>query len=128
LKNLPIFENVIVVNLGKIEKIELAKIFSGSNVIINTNEFETFSMFVAEGMASGVIPIVSDGVGISEYIYNGKNGFVFSNRDYNKLIEIIYDLIDGNINAQVIVVEARKIYNILNWDKIIDRYEEIYRI
>ena len=85
-------------------------------------------MFVAEGMASGVIPIVSDGVGISEYINNGKNGFVFSNRDYNKLIEIIYDLIDGNINIQMIVVEARKIYNKLNWNKIIDRYEEIYRI
>ncbi|MBM4176041.1 MAG: glycosyltransferase [Ignavibacteria bacterium] len=102
----------------------LAKI----HFVIKANVIETFSLFVGECMTMGLIPIISDKVGISEYLVNGVNGFVYNNENIEDVKTILENIYNGQYDIQTISQNAQSIVDELNWNKVAQKYLEVYKL
>ena len=100
----------------------LAKFLEQMNIVLITSKIESFSMLAVEAMALGKICIITDTCGASEYISNYKNGFVVKYSEVDKVINIIRELFYNRELVENISTEAKKIYNVLNWESVYDNY------
>lgn len=89
---------------------DLSDYFSGLDLLVCPSRDDPMPVVVTQAMQYGIPCIVSDQVGQSEYIVNGKNGFVFPSEDSNSLKEIISYCIDNRNMLHHIGLESRKIY------------------
>ena len=92
------------------------------NVVLITSKVESFSMLAIEAMSLGRVCIITDTCGATDYIINKKNGYVVKYSDTELVLSIINELYHnpellGNISS-----EARKIYNLLNWETVYNNY------
>lgn len=120
------FPNLYVQEMMPQEK--LAEFYADKNVFLSLNSYDTFSISAAEAMASGLIPIVTNETGISEYINNGVNGFKIAYGDTSKLGEMLDRI--SSINSDEIKSlsqKAKETAEAFRIDKIFSRYMELYR-
>ncbi|MCK9210471.1 MAG: hypothetical protein M0P61_06525 [Ignavibacteriaceae bacterium] len=80
-------QKINIVKVDLMDSAKLAQFFRDKHFLVKGNKVDTFSQFVLEGMASGLVPIVSSSVGVAELIKNGEEGFVYN--DYNELKNIL---------------------------------------
>lgn len=66
---------------------ELEQIWNKIDIVVVPSYAETFSLVAAEAMMRSKICIVSNNCGISDYIVNGENGFVFECDNMAELAE-----------------------------------------
>lgn len=78
------------------EKVEL--ILKSKCLVFPSKVHETFGLAVTEMLSYGIPCIVPDGCGCTPFVENGKNGFVYSMGDYEKLKECIAKFEALNIN------------------------------
>jgi glycosyltransferase involved in cell wall biosynthesis len=97
------------------------------HVFIDNLDYMPFSILALEAMALGLILIVSDDSGISSYINNGENGFVYNSESPEEISEILNDIFAGKYDLDIISKNAKKIYEQLNWDKVAQQYLEAYK-
>ena len=119
--------NVDITFINPMDKGSLFNFLSDKQFVIKSSAFDSFSIFVAECMCSGVIPIVSENIGIKDFIENGMNGFVYDSSVPNNLNEIFNDIQTGKYDLNTISANAKKIYEQLNWGKISKQYLSIYK-
>jgi glycosyltransferase involved in cell wall biosynthesis len=104
----------------------LAEFLWDKNIFISFPLHESFSIACTEAMAAGLIPIVSEKVGMSDYILNNQNGFIVEENDAERLNEIIKSL-SGNIGLRKNLSQsASNIYNELSWAEVYKKYKRIY--
>ena len=89
-KGLKIEKNVIF--LGFIENVEEIMNITDINVI--TSKQEALCLSIIEGMSIGVPAVGTAAGGIPEVIENGKTGYIAQIGDYEKIAEIISDLLE----------------------------------
>jgi glycosyltransferase involved in cell wall biosynthesis len=105
-------ENVML--LGKIPRKRVMDLYSQASIVVLTSFEETFSLAVAEAMATGT-PVIASPVGmIPETIENGKNGFIINPTDPNDVAQKIRILLEDT-NLRKKMGEAGKITAIKNW-------------
>jgi glycosyltransferase involved in cell wall biosynthesis len=115
---------VIIVN--KMPTDELSEFYKDKDIFFSASFYDSFSIAAAEAIAAGLVPVVSNQTGISRFIENGKNGFVFNYGDKTALIEIINSLVNNSEILKSISSGARLIYETLKWEKISDLYLSLY--
>ena len=115
-----IFEKIGVLDTGK-----LRNFLEDKQIVLKPSHYEPFSIFTAECMAMGLIPIISQNVGIRDYIKNRVNGFTYENTA--EIRQILYYLYSDKDNFQKISLNAKKIINKLNWEKVAEAYYNIYK-
>ena len=120
-------KNVDITFVNPMNKDSLKDFLSDKHFVVKSSAFDSFSIFVAECMCSGVIPIVSENIGIKDFIENGMNGFVYDSSVPNNLNEIFNDIQTGKYDLNTISANAKKIYEQLNWGKISKQYLSIYK-
>ena len=125
IKSVMINPNVEIV--PPMEKVALLKFLMNKHIIIKSTTFDSFSIFTAECMSSGLIPIISDNVGIEPYIENGKNGFVYKHRDPKEMLKILSKILNKEYNLNKISNNAKQIYFQLSWAKIVKQYLDFYK-
>jgi len=113
--------------IGEKTPLELSVIYKRLDMVICASSFELFSIATAEALSAGLIPVVTSKAGISEFIINGENGFVFDYGNTAQLADIINKLFNDISLRKNISVNASKIYNKLNWDEIYSEYEKLYK-
>jgi len=96
------------------------------NIILNSVTPSSFSLMALEAMASGLIIVISDKTGLSEYIENGVNGFIYKSESPSELIQILHDLHSGLVDCELIRMNAQKTCSELNWDISAGRYIKLY--
>lgn len=108
---------------------ELAEFLRDKDLYLNLNDYESFSIFALECMASGIIPIVSKEVGMSSFIQNGSNGFILSySNATEELKSIVRDFIENKkYDFSIISRNASKIAEDLSWSKISCKYMDLYK-
>ncbi len=99
---------------------------SDKHIFISASEYEPFSISAAEAMAAGLVPVVTRQTGMSRYIIDGENGFVFDYGDSKKLIEILSGIIINTEGFSLCRSRAKEIYHELNWQKVFNLYLTIY--
>lgn len=85
----PLIEKEIIDFTGELSYQNTINQIAKSKYIIITSHWDTFNFTVIEAMMNKTIVICSSGVGASELIENGINGFVFKNDDYLDLSNAI---------------------------------------
>ncbi len=97
-----------VMFLGKIPKEKLFDYYSKASIVVLTSLHETFSLAVAEAMATRT-PVVASPVGIvPEAISNGKNGFIINPTSPKDIAEKLRILLKDDRERRIMGKRARK--------------------
>lgn len=81
--------------IGKIERTDIASFWQGKDICINIADYEGRSLSIAEAMANGAVPVVTDTSGVRDDIQEGVNGFIVDIGDYRKMSGCIKQLYDN---------------------------------
>jgi glycosyltransferase involved in cell wall biosynthesis len=78
---------------GAINNVEEYLAFCHVGVLCSTPEYsEGLSNAVLEYMAGGLVPIVTDLGGSAEIIENGQNGYLIKPKDFQKIVDLVYEI------------------------------------
>lgn len=96
---------------------ELSKVLSQHDALVLPSKFDSFGMVVAEGMASGLVAIVSNRVGAKQMVVEKKNGLVFESANDVALEDAMAWVV--NHSDQLPVMKQNSIVTAQNysWDK-----------
>jgi glycosyltransferase involved in cell wall biosynthesis len=109
------------------EKNELIYFLKDKHILIKSPTFDSFSIFTAECMTSGLVVIISDNTGISSYIKHEINGFIYDYQNPDKMKVILQKIIYNEFNLIDVSKEAKKIFHELNWENISRYYLDCYK-
>ena len=79
-KELPELEG-LAESMGKLRPQEVAKLYRQSDIIVDLSYWHGFGRMGLEGMACGVVPVLSSSGGIERYAEDGRNAFVIPGSD-----------------------------------------------
>ena len=80
----------------------ISKIYNNIDVVVCPSRIESLSIVVIEAMARGIPSIVSNSAGVSEYITDGINGWIFASGNINELEEkMVFAIENREVTAQV---------------------------
>ena len=96
--------------ISSLNRDAVEKLLEKTDVYICPSRLDTMPVTVAESMRSCVPSIVSDGTGMTEFVEDTVNGFVFSNEDSDMLSEKIRWCIQNKDALPAIGKRARGIY------------------
>lgn len=96
--------------LGELTQTELVEYFSSLDLLVCPSRDDPMPVVVTQAMQNSILCIVSSQVGQSEYIENGKNGYVFETENVKELTSILEFCILNPEKIKVIGKESRKIY------------------
>ena len=105
---------------------ELKGFLLDKHFIVKSIVFDTFSIFVAECMLAGVIPIINEKTGIKNFIRHKMNGFIYSSESPNELKELLNEIFESRYNLNQISANAKDINEQLSWKKISRKYLSTY--
>lgn len=110
----------------KMETEKFACFLLDKDIFVSSSSYEQFSITAGESMAAGLVPVVTAETGMSSYIKNRDNGFIFSYGDKDGFIEIIRLLNSDRSLLHNISLRSAEIYNELSWSNIISEYIKVY--
>lgn len=119
--------NLNIVYVGFLRQDSLIEFCRDKQFIIKSNTFDTFSILVLECMALGLIPIITENIGIKDYVKNGFNGFIYDCSKPDGLSELFEEIIGGRYDLEKISTNARDIYKELNWPNVTKHYVSAYK-
>ena len=97
-----------------------------SNVLVCSSREETLSIASIEAMMKGVPCIVSNQVGIAEYVRNKYNSFVFESENSDDLFEKMKWFLDNPDMIKIMGERARELYEqVFSTDKLRERIKRI---
>ncbi len=112
--------------IEKMDTESFAKFLSDKDIFISASSYEQFSLTSVEAMAAGLVAIVTEETGMSTYIENNLNGFVFKYGDSDGLIKILNRVNADRATVERISKEAVKIYSALSWELVYMKYKKLY--
>ncbi|MEJ2617322.1 MAG: glycosyltransferase family 4 protein [Ignavibacteriaceae bacterium] len=119
-------KNLKIEFIDKLEQKKYAEFLGDKDIIISSSYYDNFSISIVEGMAAGLVPVVTKETGMSELIEDGVNGFVFSYKDAKRLFEIINEIYFNNNILLEVKQKSRQIYKNISWDLISGKYLKSY--
>ncbi len=81
-----------VILCGIIPFNEMSCFWKQCDICINLSDIEGIGLSMLEAMALGVVPVVTDTAGASDFITNGENGYINNLRDVEGIAKDIYGL------------------------------------
>lgn len=80
---------------GPLSRTSVFELMSKSDIYVDSSSSEGFGLTALESMAAGCIPVVSDSIGVGDYIVNAKNGMLV--KEINN-VDIYCDRIEQLMN------------------------------
>jgi len=120
------FDNSGFITFPQMDTYTLAQFLSDKDVYISASEYEPFSIAAAETMAEGLIPVVTDMTGMSRYVTDGTDGYIFESGDEEKLTAILNKLSQSRNLLPEISKRSILIYEKLCWKNIVSQYRKYY--
>ena len=92
--------------LGKLTPEDMAKQMKSCNVFVMPSSIENHSSTLIEAMMVGAPSVASYVGGVSEYMKNGENGFLYRFEEYQTAATLIMDIFENDLLATKISKEA----------------------
>lgn len=99
-----------VMMLGEISKKDVYQIYKEVDCVVAPSRVDATPTTIVEGMMFEKLCICSDRTGISMYIENQKNGFIFKSEDEKELSKLIQFIIDHYDDLDEIKKSGRKLF------------------
>jgi glycosyltransferase involved in cell wall biosynthesis len=113
---------------GRLNEMAVRSYLAASDLFVLPSREEAGGMVVLEAMASGVPVIGSDRGGITEYINEGRNGFLFDSDSIEDLADKVISLLKDEAMARSIGHNGRRLAaSKYTWGSAISRYMALYR-
>jgi len=120
-------KNIQIYFTDSMSHAELINFVSDKHFIIKSSVFDSFSILIAECMTLGLIPIISENIGIKDVIKHGENGFVYNSSSLNNLSKLMNEIYHGKYDLNLISANAQETSKKLNWEKISKEYISTYK-
>lgn len=104
----------------------LINFLNDKHFVIKGNTFDSFSIFIAECMACGVIPIIHKEIGINELIKNGFNGFIYDTNSSESLKNLLMDIFERKYCLEEVSEKCKETVKNLRWKNIFENYLMVY--
>lgn len=112
---------------GKMTTEAFAEFLKDKDLFFSSSSYEQFSITAVESMAAGLVPVVTKETGMSEYISEGRNGFIVGHGDIGSAVSVIESLHSDRDKLSAVSAEAVKMFDLLNWSKVTEMYKELYK-
>lgn len=122
-KQLGVFQNIIYYE--SFLQIELPNLYEICDLFLLPSQYEIFGMVMLEAMYFGLPLITTINGGSSVLIEDGINGYVCDLKDIKKWNDSILNVIK-KINSELSTNAQNKIKNEFVWDRLVDKYIEVY--
>jgi len=130
LKQLAVSLNVSdkIIFAGFVPNDELPAYMNAADIIVSTSPIDDgIATSTAEGMASGLTPVVAECADNRQWLNNGKGGFLYPPRDYQKLSECtIAALTDISFAKNVATINRKTIEEKYNYWIEMEKMEKLY--
>jgi glycosyltransferase involved in cell wall biosynthesis len=110
---------------GKKTGKDLIKFYKNADIFLLASDYEGLPLVLLEAMASGTPIIVSDVIGIRELV--GKTGILVNPPTPENFAKAINNLIEDKKLRNTLSVSGREKAKGYDWDKIIEKFEDVYR-
>lgn len=110
--------------LPYMKKEELIKLYKNSHIFIMPSFHETFGLVYAEAMSQGLPILYTERQGFDGWFNEGEVGYPVNPTDYNDISKKIIKIIT---NYRKISDHCRKNAQLFNWNRICEKYDDIYR-
>lgn len=118
--------NLPVTFCGGMKNDDVLDSIESSNVLVCSSREETLSIASIEAMMKGVPCIVSNQVGIAEYVRNKYNSLVFESENSDDLFEKMKWFLDNPDMIKIMGERARELYEqVFSTDKLRERIKRI---
>lgn len=107
---------------GRIFDEELARLYSKTDVFINTSTEDSFPLTTIEAMACGTLCITTD-AGNSDYVVNGYNSIVVNQKSCCDIVKEIINFSSDRKKYIHIVENGIRTASNFSWEKTIKRFE-----
>lgn len=97
--------------LGEIDNRRMKEVYNSIDVVVSCSREDSMSVVAIEGMMNEKLVIVSDVMGIADYIVDGQTGFITPCEDVEALTNKIMWVIDNQSEAARIGKASRKVYD-----------------
>ncbi|MHB8138242.1 MAG: glycosyltransferase family 4 protein [Smithellaceae bacterium] len=115
-----------VIFTGVVGREKLTDLYLSGDLYMMLSKFDTFGMVVLEAMAAGLPVMISNRVGATDLVTEGKNGFVIDDpSDYAYIASRLNLLLDTNIRAKMSSA-AYQTASENSWDSVAKQYSDIY--
>lgn len=115
-----------VILYGNLNEDEMKVFWKKSNIVLSVSDSEGMGLSILEGMANGLIPIVTDTAGIRMYVDDNKNGFICKRGDISSIVEKLLFLSQNKDKiGEMSLLCVEKIKNINNRSGYIDLLVEV---
>jgi glycosyltransferase involved in cell wall biosynthesis len=125
-KNILSSEKLKVFFYQSFKKDSLINFLRDKHFVIKGNTFDSFSIFVAECMACGLIPIVHNEIGISKLIKSDFNGFIYDHHLNEDLRAVLIKIFESRSQLEKISRNCSDSIKSLKWNSILDNYLIVY--
>ena len=107
---------------------EFIDLLRENDIYICPSEHESFSISSLEAMALGLVPVLSSGTGLSEYLHDNKNGFIFKQGDGESLYQKINLILKLGATLSAVSCEAKNFARRFTWGSVfIKSYLPLYK-
>jgi glycosyltransferase involved in cell wall biosynthesis len=105
---------------GYLKGVELAEIYSATDLFIFPSPTETFGNVVLEALASGTPVIGANAGGVKSIISSGTNGYLCEPGNAEDFIKHIVQLLGNDLSRAQMAINARKYALSQKWDQIFE--------
>jgi GT2 family glycosyltransferase/glycosyltransferase involved in cell wall biosynthesis len=113
---------------GPLSRLALSDLLRQTDIFVDASLHEGFGLFPMEAMACGAVPVVSDSGGISQFIFNGRNGLIINEvNKVEKYVEAVKRLIDDPVLYQSMKTEGSSSLKTFSVDHAFKAYESYFR-
>jgi len=113
---------------GKLSREDLISAYQNSSLFCLPSRNEAFGIAIIEAFAAGTPVITTKIPSITEIVTDGVNGRLVAPGDPERLAAALLELLKEEKLGKSFALEGTKVVkNHYNWEKIVDRLEEIYR-
>jgi len=113
---------------GLLSEKDKIKAYVDSDVVVNVEPLNVYGLVPLEAAACSAPVIVSKTNAISEIVLNGKFGFSVKYGDVISLASMLHRILIDEELAENLGKNGRKyVLDNLGWDKIVEKYEQVYR-
>jgi glycosyltransferase involved in cell wall biosynthesis len=113
--------------LSVLSEEEKYKIISGCKFLVLPSKYELQGIVLVEAMAQGKPVIATNVGGIPDFVKDGVNGFLVNYGDVETLANLMLILLTDDNLREKMGENARITAEEYQWDKIIDKYEKVYK-
>jgi glycosyltransferase involved in cell wall biosynthesis len=117
----------LFIHVSHVPNHELIAYYSSSDAFVLASIEDGFGTVVTEAMACGLPVIVSDAVGASDLVHEGKNGFMVRSRSVDDIAKAIQFLYDSRKTCMTMGEAARlSASNFYSWEKYATNLADYY--